>query len=281
MGKPALLNFVSCFLNLLLIRSHSNHAKTAIILRSLENRQLPFTYIALDVNRQELERNLVMLSQLLSSSSSLVCGLQGTYDDLGPWLARSSLTSRSPNITFLWFGNSIANSTHEEATETLGRLQSSLSPSIQRNVQFFITVDGCIDSDRLLDCYNPRSAALHAFIFNGLHHANDVLGEPVFNPRDWDLDVRFDDYESVLEVFYKARRPLRLNISGVIVGVRERERIKVIISGKWDKYTVGTVAKAARLRLVHELQHRDGDYGKAPSRPGLTSAHLIFDSRVF
>jgi uncharacterized SAM-dependent methyltransferase len=170
-------------------------------------------------------------------------------------------------------GNSIANSTREEAAETLARLQSSLSPSIQHSVQFFITVDGCIDSDRLLNCYNPRSAALHAFIFNGLHHANEVLGESVFNPRDWDLDVRFDDYESTLEVFYKARRPLRLKISGVLAGVRERERIKAIVSGKWDKDTVGTVARAARLRLVHELQHREVII-VSPFSSWFTLAHL-------
>jgi len=213
------------------------------------------------VNRGELQHNLLKISQLLSSPSSSLAGLQGTYDDLTIWLAKLRLTAKSSAITFLWFGNSIANSTPDEASDTLSRLLSSLPPSIQQDVQFFIAVDGCTDSDRLLQSYNPQSTAFRAFILNGLSHANEVLGKPVLRDQDWDLDVRFNANSSLVEVFYKARRSLALTIDGALVKVKEGERVGVIVSGKWDKEVVEDIAHGAHLRLVREMQHREGDYG--------------------
>lgn len=254
-----------------------HYKKTALILTALESHAIPFAYYALDFNRTELQRNLNALSRLLHSPTSIIAGLQGTYDDLGPWLSSApqpAQLEQTTNITFLWLGNSIANSTRAEAAATMAALNASLPHSLPKTVQWIIAADGCVDEAQLIRAYDPRSAALHAFIFHALHSANEILGRQAFRAEDWSLDVRFDAKQSVLEVGYRAKRDLEVAIDDReraaetrVIPIRKGDKMGVIPSGKWRSRIMGQVGAKAGMSLVGVMGSEKRDYGLYFLRP--------------
>ena len=245
------------------------HKKTALILATLQSQSIPFTYYALDFNRTELQGNLNALYRFLGSPTSIISGLQGTYDDLGPWLSSASQPAHqeTTQLTFLWLGNSIANSTRAEAAATMATLNGSLPHLLRKNVQWIVAADGCVDESQLLQAYDPQSAALHAFIFHGLHRANEILGHRAFSPEDWSLDVQFNSRECVLEVGYRAVRDLEVAIedrqrNGTrVIPIKQGEKVGVIPSGKWRRRIIEQTGAKAGMRLVDTMETENSDYG--------------------
>lgn len=134
-------------------------------------------------------------------------------------------------------------------------------------MQWIIAADGCVDESQLLQAYDPQSTALHAFIFHGLHCANEILGRQAFRAEDWSLDVLFDSRESVLEVGYRAVRDLEVAIEDRehtctrVIPIKEGEKIGVIPSGKWRSRIIGQTGAKAGMRLVAVMKTENWDYG--------------------
>jgi len=102
------------------------------------------------------------------------------------------------------------------------------------------------------------------FILNGLKHANEVLGEPVFDLADWKVigEYVYDIQGGRHQAFYS---PVR---DTVVMGetIRAHERIQVEQSFKYSKEGCDRLWRSAGLLEADRWMTDDEDYGKlAPS----------------
>jgi uncharacterized SAM-dependent methyltransferase len=217
-----------------------------------------------------LERNLARLGNKLPVAVQSLRGLCGTYDDLVPTLERLLANLQSSQVTFLWFGNSFANAPSDSSVAFLSKLLSGIygrgkhSPS---NTKALVAVDGCRDLNRILQAYGTQAAVHREFLFQGLHHANEVLGEDVFCQDDWDLRTRFDEASGVLNQNFLARRNIEVVADRKRVHVLEGEEINICQSGKWGQPQVKLMMEAAGIQITREWQHEEGDYGMSAHLP--------------
>ncbi|GJC96671.1 DUF323 domain-containing protein [Colletotrichum higginsianum] len=63
-----------------------------------------------------------------------------------------------------------------------------------------------VTSDKVWDAYHSHPALFESFFYNGFAHANALLGEPIFRPRDWDICAEIEEDEKRHRFFVKAKR---------------------------------------------------------------------------
>jgi EasF-like predicted methyltransferase len=177
--------------------------KTGQLLQALEKQQKAVRYYALDVSLRGLTDSLSKLSKELGNLSSVnITGLCGTYDDCVSWISTQlALEPRKISAaTFLWMGNSVGNMDyHSEASALLAQFKDACHAS-HLQCQFLIAADACEDIRMIQNAYDTSNPTLHAFILNGLSHANAILGRVAFSVEDWSCESEFCPDQSQLEV---------------------------------------------------------------------------------
>ncbi|GIJ83252.1 hypothetical protein Asppvi_002071 [Aspergillus pseudoviridinutans] len=225
--------------------------KTGRLLQALENQEKAVRYYALDVSLRGLTESLSELRKELGDLRSVdITGLWGTYDDCVSWISTQSDLEPLNTVTFFWMGNSVGNMDHHsEASALLAQFKDACQASSLR-CQFLIAADACEDIQMIQKAYDTRNSALHAFILNGLIHANAVLGREAFSLEDWSCESEFSPDESQLEVYYTPCRDVQVDVGdGCIYHIKRGERIRAISSGKWGKSLMVQVVSTAGLRM--------------------------------
>lgn len=187
------------------------------MLQALERAQKAVDYFALDLSLPELERTLQAVPKGIYEYVRCY-GLHGTYDDGLEWLKQPEHNNRPKCILFL--GSSIGNFTPQEAAEFL----KSFTPVVGEWDSMLIGVDACQDKDKVFHAYNDREGTTHAFVRNGLAHANVILGKEAFKQQDWEIIGEYDEAAGRHQAFYSAVRDI--DIEGVLIRAGERVRVE-------------------------------------------------------
>ena len=151
-------------------------------------------------------------------------GLWGTYDDGLEWLKRPENLERPKCI--LTLGSSIGNFERAGAATFLSDFGSRLGP----DDILLVGLDSCQDASKVHLAYNDRKGKTHQFILNGLHHANRILKQNVFNVDDWRV---VGEYDQAAGRHYACLIPIRdVDVAGI--RVREEEKIQIEESYKYS-----------------------------------------------
>ncbi|KJZ72510.1 hypothetical protein HIM_08034 [Hirsutella minnesotensis 3608] len=237
-----------------------NLSKTACLLAALEHQKRHVRYFALDVSDEALHKNLAILRrQFIHSKFVSISGLSGTYDDCAEWLATSAKLPVS-NVTFLWLGNSVANMARDEVSSLMGQLRLACR-NMSAECRFLVSADCCTDRDRILKAYNPNEGPSRTFLFHGLHHANRLLGRPVFNEKDWDAVPKWEEVDHELQYSYVPNKDVKLDIGHGCVEIKRGEPIAYFMSGKWHPSQMGSIAENAGLAIGKMWMDTRQDYG--------------------
>ncbi|PHH92577.1 hypothetical protein CDD83_6739 [Cordyceps sp. RAO-2017] len=243
-----------------------NLSKTAWLLAALDRQERQVYYYALDVSDEALHKSLGGLrKQFAGSEFVTIAGLSGTYDDCAAWLAASASLPGSA-ITFLWLGNSVANMGRDTVSALLGKLRQACR-DMAADCSFLVSADCCADRGRILRAYDYAAGPSRTFLFHGLHHANRLLGKPVFNEDDWDAVPEWDEAEHELRYDYAPRKDMLLNLgSRRSVEVKRGERIPFFMSAKWDTSQVQSMAEKAGFAVGKLWQDARKEYGEREAR---------------
>ncbi|KAJ2972294.1 hypothetical protein NUW58_g9215 [Xylaria curta] len=233
-----------------------NLRKVKLLLQAFEDAAKDIDYYALDLSEQELSRTL---AQLPTFQHIRCHGLLGTYDDGREWLLSASHVARRKCV--LHMGSSIGNFSPSEAADFLRGFADILQPEDITHT----TVSGLIlrqggpwlisSSYNLID----EEGITHEFILNGLQHANEILGEPVFRLEDWRVigEYVYDNEGGRHRAFYS---PVR---DTVVMGetIKAHERIQVEQSFKYSKEACDSLWKSAGVLETGRWMTDDQDYG--------------------
>ncbi len=126
-----------------------------------------------------------------------------------------------------------------------------------------VAVDGCRDPKQIFEAYGKHTAVHQEFLFHGLHHANQVLGENPFFEDHWTLSTQFDESSGLLLQNFVAKRSLNLLIDGKYFKILRGEVLNICQSGKFQRQQVQTLLETGGLQIVEEWQHEDEDYGES------------------
>ncbi|KAI1196192.1 DUF323 domain protein [Nemania serpens] len=225
-----------------------NLRKIKLLLQAFEDAGKEIDYYALDLSEQELSRTL---AQLPTFQHVRCHGLLGTYDDGREWLLSPAHSAKRKCV--LHMGSSIGNFSPSDAASFLRGFTDVLRPQDS----LLIGVDSCTNPSKIYHAYNE--GITHEFILNGLRHANDILGEPVFRLEDWKVigEYVYDHEGGRHRAFYS---PVR---DTVVMGevIKAHERIQVEQSFKYSKGACDRLWKSAGVLEKGRWMTDDGDYG--------------------
>lgn len=222
-------------------------------------------YHALDVSESALRQSLAKVQDQFHGSSLItVSGLVGTYEDCTRWLVQPStrLPAAATGVTFLWIGNSVANSPQSQASALLARFHQACQ-RISLTCAFLITADGCVKADRLRRAYSPEAGPSRTFLYHGLHHANRLLGRPVFREDQWLCCYSHDPKQNELHFDYVPIEDLSLDLGSVHVSILEGEKIPYFMSGKWSEAQMRVIAHDAGFQLRDIWTDIQNEYGQS------------------
>ncbi|KAL6901421.1 C-type lectin protein [Trichoderma evansii] len=226
-----------------------NLRKICLLLQAFEDAKKKIDYFALDLSQTELERTLAEVPAF----NYVTCrGLLGTYDDGREWLKQESLLDRPKCIVHL--GSSIGNFNREEAADFLKSFAEELQPADL----MIVGVDSCQNPDKVYHAYNDSKGITHQFVLNGLAHANEILGDEVFNVEDWNVtgEYVYDIDGGRHQAFVSP-----LEISSVLGHIiKPHERIKIEQSFKYSELGIEKLWKTAGLDEITKWSHND-EYG--------------------
>lgn len=143
-----------------------NLRKVNLLLGAVDKAKKHVSYYALDLMRSELERTL---NEVPAYEYVKCFGLHGTYDDGFEFLKRPENAAKPKTILSL--GSSIGNFPRDDAAKFLKQYIDLLGVKDR----FLIGVDASEDPDKVYHAYNDREGVTHAFVLNGLEHANRLL----------------------------------------------------------------------------------------------------------
>jgi uncharacterized SAM-dependent methyltransferase len=120
----------------------------------------------------------------------------------------------------LSLGSSIGNFEREAAPAFL----TNFSNILQRDDCILIGLDACQDAEKIFHAYNDRLGVTHHFIRNGLANANRILGEEVFDIREWEIVGEYDAEAGRHQAFYQPSRDVVCR--GITIEAGERVRVE-------------------------------------------------------
>ncbi|KAF3893017.1 N-methyltransferase [Trichophyton interdigitale] len=235
-----------------------NLQKTGAILAALKAQGKKTFYYALDVSLDSLKKNLRDLSAKFCYSSTIrVTGLLGTYAGCARWVESSFDSFPTNDITFLWMGNTIANTEIQDAANLL----ASFRQACRGTCSFIFGADACSDESRIRACYNDRPGYFHAVVANGMNSTNAALGREVFNPKDWKVRVRFDRETRMVRCSHVCQRNLNLEVMGHIFSFSQGTEINQLLSGKWSPEQIAFMSQLGGFTLTNSWMDKEEIYG--------------------
>lgn len=227
-----------------------------VLLSALEKRRAPALYLALDINREYLKRNLASLSQ---KYTNVVCqGVFGTYDDAFAWCK----TLPSPRM-FLWLGSTLFRGTRDEALASLKSWTGILRP----DDVMLVGADGHSAPkyhDKIWESYHADEDAWQALWDNGFQIANRVVGETWFRSADWKLDAVIDTEPVVRHRSrFLAQRDVVLGTSGI--KFNRGDEFVWLEPHKFNRSSVHELCALAGLQVDETWQSKDSEMCKSLS----------------
>ncbi|KAB8297896.1 hypothetical protein EYC80_001682 [Monilinia laxa] len=256
-----------------------NLRKVSILLRALDAAGKNVDYYALDLSLRELERTLEQVPEF----KHVKChGLHGTYDDGLAWLKLLENSSRPKCV--LSMGSSIGlssepmlpainlpcagNFQRHDASSFLKSFAEVLSPSDM----FLIAIDATSNPEKIYHAYNDEKGVTHRFILNGLVQANRILGENVFDVKDWTVigEYVYGTEGGRHQAFYSPNRDIVVRD----VLIKAGERVKIEVSLKYSPEETANLLKAAGMREAQKWSASSDEYNIHL----LTKSTMAFDT---
>ncbi|TVY28507.1 N-methyltransferase [Lachnellula hyalina] len=233
--------------------------KTVSILENLEKEGHEVSYFALDVSEEALRQNLGAMSERFKSCGKIsISGFIGTYEDCVEWLTTSANLPVS-TVTFLWVGNSIANLSKTEASALMSRFREACC-KISIDCSFLVTADCCTAEDRLVKAYDPDVSSARTFLYHGLHHANRLMGENIFEANHWKCIMKYEQKENELLFSYVAKQDVEVDVHQLHVTVKKGEEIHYFLSGKWSQAQMRVIAENAGFEVRKTWTDAQNEY---------------------
>lgn len=227
-------------------------------LTALEKRRIPTVYFAVDIAPEGLANSLAQLSENMRNFQYVSChGMLGSYDDCVQLLEDHDAFG-AEDVLFLWFGNSITNLPWKTARDLINHFLCTNS----RRTKLLLSVDGCRSEELIQTAYDLPDGQSREFMQNGLIHANQVLGDEVFDCADWDFEGSWDPVSAMHNSYHVAKRDLTIQVDGQNVQFTKGEKLHGIMSGKWDRDIVGRLCEAAGVTMERHWTRPVDNFGK-------------------
>jgi len=148
-------------------------------------------------------------------------------------------------VAFL--GSTIGNLDPDEQVALLTQVRAML----EGGDGFVLGVDLVKDATTLVRAYDDAEGVTAAFNRNVLHNVNATLGAD-FEPDDFDHVARWNDAESRIEMWLRARRDMQVRVKDLDLDVElvEGEEVHTEISSKFTEPTITDRLATAGLRVV-------------------------------
>ena len=177
--------------------------------------------------------------------------MHGTYDDALDWLKSPQIAAKPKTI--LWLGSSVGNFKRHE----VGPFLAGFGQAIQAGDSMVIGIDSCKDPERVFHAYNDRENVTHAFILNGLEHANRLMGEAAFDLNHWEAIGEYDEKAGRHHAFVSPKKDVV--VDGV--SIAQGERIRIEESYKFSREEIMHIWESAQLAANTVWANHLGDYG--------------------
>lgn len=148
-------------------------------------------------------------------------------------------------VAFL--GSTIGNLDPDEQVALLTQVRAML----EDGDGFVLGVDLVKDATTLVRAYDDAEGVTAAFNRNVLHNVNATLGAD-FEPDDFDHVARWNDAESRIEMWLRARRDMQVRVKDLDLDVElvEGEKVHTEISSKFTEPTITDRLATAGLRVA-------------------------------
>ncbi|KAJ1990018.1 hypothetical protein H4R33_001878 [Dimargaris cristalligena] len=197
--------------------------KTRLLLEAFDRLGPSFTYYALDLDHTAL---VEALSQIGHFQNINLVGLWGTYEDGMAYLP----TLPSHHRKFVWWlGSSMGNFTPQDLDDFLLRLQFALEPGDA----LLLGSSGPTNPSAIHRAYHD-SAGIHAsLILNVLTHANHILGQPLFDPADFEYDCWYNPQCTQVEIIQELAHNAHLIVDAYWVSSDDYNCQLSLLSKPW------------------------------------------------
>lgn len=165
--------------------------------------------------------------------------------------------SRNHRLLFLWLGNSITNMTWEASVDSLRRLLQ------YPESRLLASVDGNQDLRTIQLAYDLPDGQNRRFVRNGLHHANRLLGEDVFNEDDWGFECSWDAKAKAQRTYHVAKKDMSITVDGIVMNISKGEKIHAIASAKWTATEMQQLCFDAGVELKQGWIEPAYNFGKS------------------
>lgn len=171
---------------------------------------------------------------------------------------------RSGQRLVAFLGSTIGNLDPDEQVALLTQVRAML----EDGDGFVLGVDLVKDATTLVRAYDDGEGVTAAFNRNVLHNVNATLGAD-FEPDDFDHVARWNDAESRIEMWLRARRDMQVRVKDLDLDVElgEGEEVHTEISSKFTEPTITDRLATAGLRVVRFDTDPRGWFGVVTAVP--------------
>ncbi|KAF7559998.1 hypothetical protein G7046_g4156 [Stylonectria norvegica] len=229
--------------------------KVEHLLAAFEKAQVPATYLALDISKTSLNRNVEYLAkQHEGPSSSVACaGIWGTFLDGMNYIQQI----KSPRL-LLSLGSVLCNDPWPEALGHLKFWANAMRP----DDLLLIGMDAHLlpkDEKKIWAAYHSCDELYKTFFLNGFDHANRLAGEEWFHEEDWEFLAQLESTPTTRHrFFFRAKRDIKLEKSGRTI--KEGEELDWFDSHKYGEDSVRLMCSKAGLSIITVWQAPDSEF---------------------
>ncbi|HMB62378.1 MAG TPA: L-histidine N(alpha)-methyltransferase [Eudoraea sp.] len=218
--------------------------KTKILLGHMAARNLPFTYIPIDISQNVLDQLQRSIHKELPQVN--VAPLQGTYFEALKELTTLKYTRK----VIMFLGSNIGNLLHHQAVVFLKKVQEFM----QYDDLLFIGFDQKKHPQTVLNAYNDTAGITEAFNKNVLLRMNRELGAN-FDPSTflhWEV---YDPETGTARSFLVSKSPQSVYIQSLdlVIHFKEWETIQTEISQKYNEDVIRWLAEQSGLKIENEF----------------------------
>ena len=223
---------------------------SSLKIRKLLDALSPLAYVPVDISRDYLLNNAMVLAQDFPQLTVLpVCA------DFSQFIALPEQLGGMNPIGF-FPGSSIGNFEPEQAKQFLGRVANTLGSG----GHLLIGVDCKKDPVVLERAYNDAAGITAAFNLNALSHLNRVLGAE-FQLDDFEHEAHYNRDAGCIQMFLRSTAQQQVSIGGSVFAFDDGERLHTENSYKYSPDEFIRLAKDSGFSCEHHWQGADEYFG--------------------
>ena len=223
---------------------------SSLKIRKLLDALSPLAYVPVDISRDYLLNNAMVLAQDFPQLTVLpVCA------DFSQFIALPEQLAGMNPIGF-FPGSSIGNFEPEQAKQFLGRVANTLGSG----GHLLIGVDCKKDPVVLERAYNDAAGITAAFNLNALSHLNRVLGAE-FQLDDFEHEAHYNRDAGCIQMFLRSTAQQQVSIGGSVFAFDDGERLHTENSYKYSPAEFIRLAEDSGFGCEHHWQGADEYFG--------------------